>query len=348
MAFTQQNSSAPPHGHGVPHVRLPLVQADAEKAGPPGVADQAAMRALRWLRLVFGVCFAINLGLHLHPQYAAQFARQAADVAAQPHWLAVWDGAVWRVLSAAGVSKGLALLFGIEALLTVGLLTGWGFPAMGWLGLAYELLVWSALGGGVAGAAALVYALGFALLLLLRAWQGSAWSDAMLRRPGLLRVRWAFWLVGLLWAALAWMAWQPGLGLRLSDALIQAQIYAPGWQAEWIAFWAGLGHALGMGGFAKLIALVDTLIAAGLLLAPWLPCGLRRWLLRGGLIFSLLAWSLSGALGIFSGSQAGMLSAAAIGAWLFGLLLAAHPWLEAALLRVSTAPPERRRVGDAA
>ncbi len=348
MAFTQQNSSAPQHGNGVPHVRLPVVQTGAEKAGPPGVADQAAMRVLRWLRLVFGVCFAINLGLHFHPQYAAQFARQAADVVAQPHWLAVWDGAVWRVLSAAGVSKGLALLFGIEALLTVGLLTGWGFPAMGWLGLAYELLVWSALGGGGAGAAALVYALGFALLLLLRAWQGSAWSDAALRRPGLSQVRWALWLVGLLWAAIAWTAWQPGLGLRLSDALIQAQAHAPNGQAEWIAFWAGLGQALGMDEFAVLIAVIDTLIAAGLLLAPWLPCWLRRLLLWSGLIFSLLAWSLNGALGVFPGSYSDTLSAAAIGAWLFEFLLAAHPWLEAAPPRVMTAPPEMRRVGDAA
>jgi hypothetical protein len=246
------------------------------------------------------------------------------------------------------VSKGLALLFGIEALLTVGLLTGWGFPVMGWLGLAYELLVWSALGGGGAGAAALVYALGFALMLLLRAWQGSAWSDAMLRRPDLPRVRWAFWLAGLLWAAIAWTAWQPGLGLRLSDALIQAQAHAPNGQAEWVAFWAGLGYAFGMGTFAVLIAVIDTLIAAGLLLSPWLPCWLRRMLLWSGLIFSLLAWSLSGALGIFPGSQADMLSAAAIGAWLFGLLLAAHSWLEAAPVRVSTAPPEMRRVGDAA
>ena len=347
MAFTQQNSSAPQHGHGVPHVRLPLVQADAEKAGPPGMADQTAMRALLWLRLVFGVCFAVNLGLHLHPQYAAQFARQAADAAAQPHWLAVWDGAVWRVLSAAGVSKGLALLFGVEALLTVGLLTGWGFPAMGWLGLAYELLVWSALGGG-AGTVALVYALGFALLLLLRAWQGSAWSDAALRRPGLSQMRWAFWLVGLLWIAIVWTVWQPGLGLRLSDALIQAQAHAPNGQAEWIAAWAGLAQALGMGAFAVLIALVDTLIAAGLLLAPWLPHRSRRWLLWSGLIFSLLAWSLSGALGIFPRSQADTLSAAAIGAWLFGLLLAAHPWLDAAPPGVATAPPEMRRDGDAA
>ncbi len=347
MAFTQQNSSAPQHGHGVPHVRLPLVQADAEKTGPPGMADQAAMRALRWLRLVFGVCFAINLGLHLHPQYAAQFARQAADAAAQPHWLAVWDGAVWRVLSASGVSKGLALLFGVEALLTVGLLTGWGFPAMGWQGLAYELLVWSALGGG-AGTVALVYALGFALLLLLRAWQGSAWSDAALCRPGLSQVRWAFWLVGLLWIAIVWTAWQPGLGLRLSDALIQAQAHAPNGQAEWIAAWAGLAQALGMGAFAVLIALVDTLIAAGLLLAPWLPRRSRCWLLWSGLIFSLLAWSLSGALGIFPRSQADTLGAAAIGAWLFGLLLAAHPWLDAAPTGVATAPPEMRRDGDAA
>ena len=55
MASTQQISPASHHGSGVPKVRLPLAQAGPPHDGPIGAADMAAMRALRWVRIAFGV-----------------------------------------------------------------------------------------------------------------------------------------------------------------------------------------------------------------------------------------------------------------------------------------------------
>lgn len=118
MASTQQISPASHYGSGVPKVRLPLAQEGPQHDGPLRAADMAAMRALRWAHIAFGVCFAINLGLHFHPHYAAHlaahFARSTTGTLVQPPWRAAWRGAVWVVLSAVGVNKALALLFGID------------------------------------------------------------------------------------------------------------------------------------------------------------------------------------------------------------------------------------------
>ena len=331
--------------HGVRHVNLPL-EMKTSRAPSLGAEDHAAMRALNWARIALGVFFAINLGLHFNAQYAAQFAsnaRHAALAAGQPHWLGVWVDAVLRVMAAVGMSKAVALLFGIEALLTVGLLIGWGFPALAWVGLVYELFLWSVLGGlggpYTSGATdpgtAIVYALGFALLLLLRAWQGAAWSNAPLRRPDRLRVRWAFWLFGLLWAFDAWWKWQPGFLQHFASYLTGAQAGQPAWIAEWIAVFIGLGHVIGMEHFAVLAALAETAIAAGLLLAPWLPELLRRAVLWGGLIYSLLLWSTAEGFGGpygpgFTGNKGDVLGTTTVYALLFLFLLAAQSWLRRA------------------
>jgi hypothetical protein len=338
----QHNSAQP--GSGVRHVDLAL---NARPQAARLVAeDHAAMRALGWVRIAFGVFFAINLGLHFNPQYAAQFAanvRHAALAAGQPHWLGVWAESVLQIMGAIGMPKAVALLFGIEALLTVSLLTGWGLPTLAWVGLVYELLMWSLLGGlggpYTSGATdpgtAIVYALGFALLLLLRGWQGAAWSDAPLRRPGRLRVRWAFWLFGLLWAFDAWWKWQPGFLQHFSSYLTSAQAGQPAWIAEWIAVFIGLGHVIGMERFAVLAALTETAIAAGLLLAPWLPDWLRRLVLWGGLLYSLLLWSTAEGFGGpygpgFTGNKGDVLGTTTVYALLFLFLLAAQVWLRRA------------------
>lgn len=341
----QQPNPLSQTGRGVRHVTLPL-GTQASRAPLLVAEDHAAMRALSWARIAFGVFFAINLGLHFNPQYAVQFAgdvSHAALAAGQPHWLGVWVAGVLQGMAAVGMSKAVALLFGIEALLTVGLLTGWGFPALAWTGLVYELFLWSTLGGlggpytrgATDPGTAIVYALGFALLLLLRGWQGAAWSRAPLRRPDLLRVRWAFWLFGLLWAFDAWWKWQPGFLQHFSGYLTGAQAGQPAWIAEWIAAFIGLGHVIGMEHFAVLAALTETVIAAGLLLAPWLPDAARRLVLWGGVAYSLLLWSTAEGFGGpygagFTGNKGDVLGTTTVYALMFLFLLAAQGWLRSA------------------
>jgi len=348
MSSTEQQPNPPVQPvYGVRHVNLPL-EAKASRVPVLGTQDHSAMRALSWVRIAFGVFFAVNLGLHFNPQYAVQFAadvRHAALAAGQPHALGVWASAVLQLMAAVGISKAVALLFGIEALLTVGLLTGWGFPALAWVGLVYELFLWSTLGGlggpYTSGATdpgtAIVYALGFALILLLRGWQGAAWSNAPLRRPDSVRVRWAFWLFGLLWAFDAWWKWQPGFLQHFASFLTSAQTGQPAWIAEWIAVFIGLGHVIGMERFAVLAALTETAIAAGLLFAPWLPQALRRAVLWGGLVYSLLLWSTAEGFGGpygpgFTGNKGDVLGTTTVYALLFLFLLAAQVWLRRAPL----------------
>ncbi len=305
--------------------------------------DRRGMGRLAWARLAFGVFFAINLGFHFSPDYAARFAldaTRAANAAGQPQWLGAWVAAVLDAMRGVGMNAALAAMFGLEALLTVSLLTGWGLAVLGWVGLGYELLLWSTIGGlggpYTAGATdpgtAIVYALGFALVLLLRAWDGASWAGPVRRRPTAVRVRLGFWLFGLLWAFDAWCKWQPGFREQVGTLMAGAQIGQPGWVAGWIGAFAALERAVGAQPFGLLVALAETAIAAGLLLAPWLPAAWTRLALLGGFVYSLLLWSTAEGFGGpygpgFTGNRGDVLGTAIVYAVLFGFLLAARPWL---------------------
>lgn len=314
-------------------------------AATAGAADRRCSRRLAWVRVAFGVFFAVNLGFHFSPEYAARFAldvTHAATAAGQPQWLGAWAASVLGAMRAVGMNAALAAMFGLEALLTVALLTGWGFPVLGWVGLGYELLLWSTVGGlggpYVAGATdpgtAIVYALGFAFVLLLRAWQGTAWAESKPRPPQALRVRLAYWLFGLLWAFDAWCKWQPGFLDQAGSLLASAQAGQPGWIVDWIGWFVGLAHVVGTRRFAILIALAETAIAAGLLLAPRLPAAWIRLTLLGGLGYSLLVWTTAEGFGGpygpgFTGNRGDVLGTTTVYALLFAFLLAARPWLAA-------------------
>ncbi|SCC92665.1 conserved membrane hypothetical protein [Thiomonas sp. X19] len=296
-------------------------------------------RLLGAVRILFGLFFLVNLLLHFSPAYAAQFIPdmlRAAQATGQPAWLGQWAAQVLAVFQFVGPGRALALMFGIETLLTLGLLTGLGFPALGWLGLVYELFLWSTIGGlggpYVSGATdpgtAIVYALGFVVILLTRAWQGASWWQGEARAPSREALRLAFLLFGALWAFDAWWKWQPGFLGQIASFFSAAQAGQPSWVVNWIALFILLMQAIGPFVFAVLAALTESAVAISVLFAHRLPLKWLRIALVLGLVYSLVLWTTAEGFGGpygpgFTGNKGDVLGTTSVYAIIFLFLLAA-------------------------
>ena len=274
----------------------------------PGIYGPTQARMLGAVRMLFGIFFLINLVLHFSPAYAARFLpdmMHAALAPGQPEWLGRWASGVAAVFQLLGQGHVLALMFGIETLLTLGLLTGLGFPLLGWLGLLYELFLWSTIGGlggpYTSGATdpgtAIAYALGFAVILLTRAWQGASWWRGEARAPSRDGLRLAFLLFGALWAFDAYWKWLPGFLNHITGFLTAAQAGQPGCIVAWIGLFVALMHLIGPYPFAVLAAAMETAIAASLLFGHHLPVKWLRLALLFCLGYSLLLWSTAEGFG---------------------------------------------------
>lgn len=301
--------------------------------------DPAQARMLGAVRILFGVFFLLNLILHITPAYAVQFVpdmMRAANAQGQPAWLGSWSAAVAAVFQFVGQGRVLALMFGIETLLTLGLLSGLGFPVLGWLGLAYELFLWSTIGGlggpYISGATdpgtAIAYALGFAVILLTRAWQGASWWQGERLAPHRDALRLAFLLFGTLWAFDAYWKWQPGFVDHITSFFAAAQAGQPGWIVAWIGLFVGLMHLIGPYAFAILVAMMETAIAASLLFAHRLCPSWLRLALWSGLGYSLVLWTTAEGFGGpygagFTGNKGDVLGTTNVYAIMFLFLLAA-------------------------
>ncbi len=290
--------------------RLP----DPQSSPRDATQSTHGLRLLRLARWLFGLVFALNLGLQWQPAAVGAIERgvHAAMVSAAWGWQRDWAAVAAGALHSVGATAVAAAWFGLQTLLALSLLTSWGLPLLALVGLAAELLVWSAVGGfaltGV-GATGLVYALGFALLLLLRAWQGAAWArTALAAAPSLWRLSLAFWLVGSMWLLQMWHAAAGGLiAPAQAGVTLAAPAQAPGWpvveavHAEVQSMLHGLVLALGRPAFAviggELLRLVILLIGLGVLVAPLLPRAVRRMALWLALVFSLVAWVATQVLG---------------------------------------------------
>ncbi|MDE2185599.1 MAG: hypothetical protein KGJ76_02430 [Betaproteobacteria bacterium] len=273
-----------------------------------GLHHPTQARLLGAVRILFGLFFLVNLLLHFNPVYAAQFIPdmlRTAQAMGQPAWLGQWVDQVLAVFQLVGPARALALMFGIETLLTLGLLTGLGFPALGWLGLVYELLLWSTIGGlggpYVSGATdpgtAIVYALGFVVILLTRAWQGASWWQGQAKAPSRDALRLAFLLFGALWAFDAWWKWQPGFLGQMASFLGAAQAGQPGWIVSWIGLFVLVMRTIGPFAFAVLAALTESAVAISVLFAHRLPLKWLRIALVLGLLYSLMLWTTAEGFG---------------------------------------------------
>lgn len=256
-----------------------------------------AETAIGLARLLFGAICLVNALLHLDPAYHAQFlASLAADWApGQPLWLAAWGHAMATGVRALGVGTVTSAMAVIEFALALSLLTGAWLHRLAWVGIAYNLWLWSTVGGlggpYTTGATdpgtAIAYVLAFALVLLTHAWRPlSAFRHGPLQAPASWKLRLGEIGFGLLWAFDAYWKWQPDFLLHGVDNLTASQAGQPGWIVAYIGFFIRAIQLVGPLAFGIAVAVAESVIALTLLFNVLLD-----WMLPLGAIYSLVLWT---------------------------------------------------------
>ncbi len=286
-------------------------------------------------RLLFGALCLANALLHLDPAYHARFLHSlgAAWAPGQPAWLAAWGHANVALVQALGVGPVLTAMLVVEFALAFALLSGFRLHWLAWLGLVYNLWLWSTVGGlggpytpgATDPGTAIVYALGFALVLMTHAWRP---LSAFRHGPQFAPERWKLILgqvlFGLLWAFDAWWKWQPTFLLHGVDNLTAAQAGQPGWIVAYLHAWLVLIQWIGPLAFGVLAAVAETVIALSLLSGLLLD-----WMLPLGAIYSFVLWTTAeGWGGPYAAGQTGnkgdVLGTASVYVVIFLFLIAAR------------------------
>ncbi len=291
--------------------------------------------ALGLARLLFGAVCLVNLVLHLDPAYREHFvAMIAADWApGQPVWLMAYGHAMAALVTNLGVGIVVSMMVALEALLAFSLLSGWQLHRLAWVGLFYNLWLWSTVGGlggpYTTGATdpgtAIVYALGFALVLLTHGWRPLA---AFRNGPVTVPARWKFTLArvlfGLLWAFDAYWKWQPAFLHGAGSFLAQSMAGQPHWVAAYIGFVLHIIQRVGTENFAIFAALAESALALSLITGVLIDLAMPL-----GVLYSLAIWSTAEGMGGpygagFTGNKGDVLGTASIYAIVFLLLIAAR------------------------
>lgn len=181
-----------------------------------------------------------------------------------------------------------AVISFVKIAIAVSLLTGRGIRVMGWVGIVYALLVWLIVEhGGEFDQDATDPGIGLPYLIVFLYVIG---ADRLRDDPDIGRnymltlARISF---GLLWAYDALLKFQPYFIENYLSYLADAGKDMPGWIATYDAAWVALSQALGPSVVAWLVALVEAVLAVGLLLGRGL-----RILGPIGLGLSFVIWSV--------------------------------------------------------
>lgn len=248
-------------------------------------------------RLLFGAICLVNALLHLDPAYPAKFlASLAADWApGQPAWLAAWGHAMAAGVQTLGVGPVVNAMVVIEFVLALSLLTGAWLHRLAWVGIIYNLWLWSTVGGlggpytpgATDPGTAIVYVLAFALVLLTHAWRSlSVVRHGSMQAPAHWKLRLSEIAFGLLWAFDAYWKWQPDFLLHGVDNLTASQAGQPGWIVAYIGFFIRVILLVGPLAFGIAIAAAESVIALALLTGLALD-----WILPLGAIYSFVLWT---------------------------------------------------------
>jgi hypothetical protein len=253
-------------------------------------------RAFGTVRILFGIVWLVNTYLQMNPAYSAHFLdSMSADWAAgQPSWLAAYGHWTVHWVTAVGAERVAGITIALDAFLAASLISGLGLPFLAWVGVLYNLWLWSTVGGlggpYTAGATdpgtAIVYALAFLLVIWTRSWEGLSLARARPQAISLGHMRAARLLFGLLWAFDAFWKWQPYFLTHAVSYLQQAEPGEPAWIVAYIAFFIALIQLVGPMVFGVFAALAESLIALALLFGRGL-----RWMIPLGLAYSIGLWT---------------------------------------------------------
>lgn len=212
-----------------------------------------------------------------------------------PAWLKPFISEVIVIIHGISPPIFAAILVVIALALGVSLVTGRKVALFSKIGIAYCLVMWvliEALGfpyvGGQTDPGVLIpYAISF--LFVLSTHRDSGSGDASIDR--------SLWNIaslsfGILWAFDALLKWLPAFLFHFQSQITSVIPGQPAWVADWLQLVAALIAFIGPVLFATVVALIETVIAAGLLTRRLL------WaVIPLGMVYSLSVWMTAEAFG---------------------------------------------------
>lgn len=179
-------------------------------------------------------------------------------------------------VAALGTEPAVNAMAGLELVLalSLSLIAGAWLHRLAWVGMAYNLWLWSTVGGlggpytiGVTDpGTTIVYVLAFALVLLTHAWRPlSLFQGGPTQKPDHWKLRLGEIAFALLRAFDAYWKWQPEFLLHGVNNLIAAQAGQPAWIVAYIGFFIRAIELVGPVIFGVSVALVESAIAMALL-----------------------------------------------------------------------------------
>ncbi len=251
--------------------------------------------AFAGMRILFGVIWLINTILEANSHYIANFVTSIAKrVKGQPHVVQVFLHGVIHVVTVLGprhVAIGTVVL---DGLLAVSLITGFVVRPMARLGIVYSLALWATVGGlggpyqpgATDPGTAIVYALVFLAVLSVPSEQRLAIGPKPQPVVGTNRIEVIRILFGLLWAFDAFWKWQPAFFEHSLPYLQQAEVGQPAWITAYIGLFIAAINFVGPIVFGIFAAVIETILAASLLLKRW-----QAWFLPIGFLYSFGIWT---------------------------------------------------------
>jgi uncharacterized membrane protein YphA (DoxX/SURF4 family) len=292
--------------------------------------------AFALLRILFGLIWVLNTWFQANSAYINHLFLQSFNAGAngQPQWLAHYTQTVIQAVQTIGPVPVAAATIVIDGLLALSLLTGLWLPFCAWLGIAYNLFMWSTVGGmggpyiqgSTDPGTAIVYVLAFILVLLTHSWERLSLAPAKkMAGPSARHYALGRFLFGLLWAFGAFWKWHPYFLAHGVDNLVQSQQGQPAWIASYIQFFIDVIHLVGPLTFGVIVAIVESLIALSLLCKKGLD-----FMLPIGTVYAFILWTTAEGWGGpygpgFTGNRGDILGTAIIYCLIFLYLMVIYP-----------------------